>query len=970
MASARKSKPRPAKAREEQTPDSARRGRFPNTDSNSGSHDPAQSKQGEQLLLDDHAQLKLVLKKATDGFWLADAQGRLLEVNDAYCRMSGYSREELLTMSIFDLEAVHTPAEVFAGIQASIASGSETRFETKHRRKDGTVYDVEVSGQPKIGGCTGLVTFLRDITDRKQMEERLREREEIYSTIVNQAADGIVLVDADTLRFAEFNDAACRRLGYTREEFAALCLSDLQAASPLEELSQRVATILTDGGLAFENRLRCKNGEPRDIYVNVRRVRIRGRDFMSGIWTDITERKRAEEALRESEDKFRSIFEHMAAGSCFDEIVYENGAAVDYRILDVNPSWEQIIGISISRAVGALASLLYGMGEAPFLDIFSKVAETGRPASFEAYFVPIQKYLHITASSPAKGRFATVIVDITERKRAEEELKAAKAAAEAANRAKTEFLANMSHEIRTPMTTILGFSDLLTTPNLPYSQQQEFLAGIQRNGKALLALIGGILDLSQIEADKFTLDKIDCPLRQIVDDVLAMVRLQAEEKRLDLKVDYECPLPERIHTDPVRLRQILVNLLGNAVKFTQHGEVRLAVRCLGQQGKPPRVEFAVSDTGIGITPDKIGLLFQPFTQLDGSATRRYGGTGLGLAISKRLAAALGGDLTVVSRPGQGSTFTLTIDVGAPEDVDVPASPQTSLGERGQPPPGPQRPQFRGRVLLVEDAPDIQQLVRLLLRKMNLDVEVAASGQTACDMAEHSRAEGRPYDLILMDIQMPRMDGYEATRAIRRCEAEKGTGPIGRNGPEGASHQLDLSPFPRVPIIAMTAHALANDRKKCLAAGCDDYIAKPDIMTGLGDVLARHLTSADSQADQVAPRRVSAAGPMRCLESTASVEASLVETFTDDLPRRVEIFHSALREHDFHRLAEMAHQLKGTAAVYGFSQIADAAATIHDRATTETDWEQVQAAVAELVELCGQLLSQRPPHVTQQPPPVR
>jgi CheY-like chemotaxis protein len=264
-----------------------------------------------------------------------------------------------------------------------------------------------------------------------------------------------------------------------------------------------------------------------------------------------------------------------------------------------------------------------------------------------------------------------------------------------------------------------------------------------------------------------------------------------------------------------------VNLLGNAVKFTAQGGCRLAVRCLQEGEGPARVQFAVSDTGIGISPDKIGGLFQPFVQVDASATRRHGGTGLGLAIAKRLAVALGGDIEVASKLGKGSTFTLTVDAGPLEGVRMLAAPQPAAAPSATPLPGGPEPLSHGPVLLAEDDPGVQHLFGLFLRRANLEVAVAENGRFACEMAERSKAEGRPYDVILMDIQMPELNGYEATRQLREC------------GWQG-------------PIVAVTAHAMAGDREKCLAAGCDDYVPKPVSMAGMRDIVFSYLTGQSGQ----------------------------------------------------------------------------------------------------------------------------
>jgi PAS domain S-box-containing protein len=529
---------------------------------------------------------------------------------------------------------------------------------------------------------------------------------------------------------------------------------------------------------------------------------------------DTRERKQAEEARLESEQRFRTVVEASPDAIALTEL--------DGRLLMANRQMARFFGFDDVEELLASGTIDFqllvpedrqrareNMNRLIDKGVLRDVEYTGCRRDGSRFPLEVSGALERDAQGSPKA-VIIVLRDITVRKRGEQDLIHARRAAEETNRAKSAFLANVSHEIRTPMTAILGFSELLAVPDLPHREQCELLDGIRRNGKALLQLIGDILDLSRLEAAKLTLAKTDCLVRQIVDDTLSTVRIRAQKKRLSLEVDYRQPLPERIYTDPVRLRQVLGNLLGNAVKFTERGGVRMAVRCLGDTGDGRRLQFAVSDSGVGIPAEKMGQLFQPFTQLDGSATRRHGGTGLGLAISQRLAELLGGRLEVASQWGQGSTFTLTIDAGAP------SAAMAEPPRRAEPSPRQPEPPLRGRLLLVEDAPDLQQLVRLLLlRKTGLEVEVASSGPLACAMAETSKSEGRPYDVILMDIQMPAVDGHEAAGELRR------------RGWTGT-------------IIAMTAYALAGDREKWLAAGCDDHIAKPLLTAGLYEVLTRHL----------------------------------------------------------------------------------------------------------------------------------
>jgi PAS domain S-box-containing protein len=714
--------------------------------------DITERKAVEESLRESEERYRRLFEVESDAILIVDSDTcRILDANAAALKLYGYSHEEFLFLTVEEISA--EPEKTRASI-VDHQSRVQLRW---HRKKDGTVFPVEVANNYFVNQGRNIhVAAIRDISERQRAERELR----LTQFSVEHASDAVFWMDPHG-RIVYANEAACRSLGQSREELLSLTIPDIDPLFSKEIWESYWKETKMRGSITFESEHRTQQGRIFPVEVTANYLEFDGKEYSFAFARDVTERKRAEEELRLTQ----FALEHASDGVFWinphGRIVYANEAACR----SLGRSRDELTSLSVYD----IDPIFPKEGR----EAFRKNLKERGSMTFESEHRTKQGRVFPVEITVNRLEFEgkeygfTFARDITERKRAEEEMRRAKEAAETANRAKSQFLANMSHEIRTPMNGVIGMAGLLLDTELT-PEQQQYAEIIRDCGEALLAVINDILDFSKIEARKLTLETNVFDLHKVLESATALLAIKAFEKGLELICELEPGTPRLLRGDPGRVRQVLVNLLGNAVKFTPQGEVAIRVRLGAEDERTATLRFTVSDTGIGFRQDRAAALFEPFVQEDGSSTRRYGGTGLGLAISKQLVEMMGGRIGVESGKGTGSKFWFTAVF---EKQPQPSAPVTEVP-----------PSLRGaKVLVVDDNATNRLLVCRLLSSWGCRPQGSADGNSALAILRQAAQDVDPFQIALLDMSLPGMDGGELARQIAADSQLKDTALVSMTG---------------------------------------------------------------------------------------------------------------------------------------------------------------------------------------------
>jgi PAS domain S-box-containing protein len=834
------------------------------------------------------------------------------------------------------------------------ASDQEFRIQRYSDKALRIIQTSKLTVKNDAGEAIRIVGVNRDVTELRQNEAILRSSEERLSNIYRAMADGLVLQD-DTARILECNPAAERILGLTRDQIMGRTSLDPRwrivrsDGSPFPgEEHPAVVTIRTGRKVRnFEMGVLKPDGSVTWISINTEPLTVTSAGVHEVIcsFSDITERKNLEESVHHERELLRTVIDLLPSP------IYLKDR--DSRFLMVNRALARCLAKDSPAQLVSLCDFdLFDPDVAAAFRADDEAVLAGLPVRGKeetTVFPNGEKRTYMTTKVPfrdAQGNITGILgigVDITERRQLQDSLALARDEALEASRLKSEFLANMSHEIRTPMNGIVGMSELLMDSPLD-DDQREMGSVIQKSAESLLGIINDILDFSKIEAGKLRIEPAEMELRAVVDDAIVLLLPTAEKKHLELTCEFDPALEGLLLGDSGRIRQVLLNLAGNAVKFTLKGRVSILIRRMEERATERVIEVRIQDTGIGISPAAQKQLFQAFTQADGSTTRRFGGTGLGLAISRQLVELMGGEIGLVSEEGHGSTFWFRLPlpkVSRENESMRPIDREETLSNQIQP---------GLHFLVAEDNLTNQMVARGFLEKMGHHADFAVNGNEVLELLKR-----KSYDAILMDCQMPEMDGYMAARRIRAVEVERGTPPI--------------------PIIALTAFAMATDRAKCLEAGMNDYLPKPLRAEELQKALLRcNLAQRNGHARAGAQAaRTKSSPPADALvadhvaqlrglpgRERATLLEEVVEIFLRETPDSLSNLGQLADRRAFVETAKLAHRLAGSAASIGGKYMQAAAQVVESAAARgaaadvtealaklDREWQRVKSALEQL-----------------------
>ena len=769
-------------------------------------------KMAEEALRISEARFKGIYESSPIGILLFSSEFKLIHANKAGMDIFGVENiDDVLGINLF--EDPNFPENVKEKLLKGHAIRYENTFDFEMVKSLGFLktsrsgnIDVYVIVSPmyleELSHPSNYIVHVQDITERKKAEARIIASENKFAEAFHMSPHPLALTEVFSGKIIDINRSFEELTGYSKGELIGHSTLEMDLWAEPEEREQ-LLRMLRDMKRVQDMpiKIRIKNGAVRDLIISAGSIKLAEGCYLITQARDVTEINRAAEELSRSKAKYKAIVEDMPSMLCrFKQdgtLTYAN----DEYCSCFGRSREEIMGSSFhscmpeevqKKLMNCLSSLCINK---PTVSHEHRIIKPNGESRWHRW---TSRALFDDHGNVAE--YQSIGEDITDIILAREASIKAKEAAEAADQAKSEFLANMSHEIRTPLNAIIGMTGILFDADLS-SEQKATISSLRSSSDALMATISNILDFSKIEAGKRELEVRPFSLKECLQDSLELMGVKAKEKGIILKVSMEEDIPENVMGDITCLSQVLLNLLSNAIKFTNEGNVILSA-CGRHQSEGLKLRFSVKDTGIGITEDGMERLFKPFSQGDGSLTRRYGGTGLGLAISKRLVELMGGRIWAESEPGKGSSFYFTIKT----------KPARATNAVKKTEPAPAREKLSDlRIILAEDNLINQKILLHMLKKIGIRADVAANGLEVLQALDR-----RPYDIVLMDVAMPEMDGLEAAKTIRKRWSDR--------------------PY----IIAVTAHSMDNDREKCLACGMNDYINKPMPMEGLISALNRYL----------------------------------------------------------------------------------------------------------------------------------